>query len=43
VNNLRPHGTVAIVLATYGILIPLAVIVTNARMKKFAGNFLTGF
>ena len=39
-NKYRPHGTTSLVVSTYGIFIPLSVIVSNQKMRTFAIKFL---
>jgi hypothetical protein len=38
IDSLRPHGVMAFVMATYGILIPFIIIISNKKLRKFAGN-----
>jgi hypothetical protein len=35
VNSLRPHGGLAFVLSTYGIAIPLTIILSSKKLKIF--------
>ena len=35
-NNYQPHGTTASILITYGIIVPLVIVVSNKKIRQFA-------
>jgi len=40
-KRIRPHGTVAFMISTFGIFVPLTAILQNKEMKAFASNYIT--
>jgi hypothetical protein len=38
INSLRPHGIMVFIMAIYGIVIPLILILSNSKLRKFAQN-----
>jgi hypothetical protein len=36
IDKIKPHGTIATILALFGIVLPLFGIISNEKMKKYA-------
>ena len=41
IDNLRPHGTTAFVLFSYGFAAPALLFLYNSKMRKFARNYIS--